>query len=140
VTSSNGDDVAALNAVKPAIIQSLGGEVVAAEPAAGLCTMRFRIGENLCHSGTVVQGGIVTAMLDAGMSHAVFAAHPDVTALNSLEIKVSFLEPSLAGEFRCEARIRRSGYKVAFLEGELYDSAGKLTATASTTAKLGRNR
>ena len=127
-----------MNASRPAIIQSLGGSVIAADPDAGTCTMRFDISEALCHSTNVVQGGIITAMLDASMSHAVFARYPDVNQLSSLEIKVNFLEPSLAGEFSCRASIRRAGYKIAFLEGELYSGEGQLTATATTTAKLGR--
>lgn len=127
-----------MNAARPAIIRSLGGRILEVDPEAGSCVMGFTIGENLCHSTNIVQGGIVTAMLDASMSHATFAKHPEVIQLSSLEIKVSFLEPSLAGQFRARGQIRRAGYKIAFLEGELYNEQGILTATASTTAKLGR--
>ena len=129
-----------LNGHRPAIIRTLGGRVVEADPEAGLCVMAFEITEELCHSTNIVQGGIVTAMLDAAMSHATFVQQPDVVQLSSLEIKVSFLEPSLAGGFTCRGHIRRAGYKIAFLEGELYNDNGVLTATASTTAKLGRPR
>lgn len=129
-----------LNAHRAAIIDTLRGRVVDVDTAEGVCVMEFDIGEELCHSTNIVQGGIVTAMLDACMSHATFAQHPDVTVLSSLEIKVSFLEPSLAGKFTCRGRLRRAGYKIGFLDGELYDSSGKLTATASTTAKFGRAR
>ena len=133
------DIVATMNANRPAILRTLGATVREADPERGLCVIDFEIGGELCHSSNIVQGGIVTAMLDATMSHATFAQQVDVTGLSSLEIKVSFLEPSLAGRFSCRGRIRRSGYKIAFLEGELYDENGRLTATASTTAKLNRN-
>ncbi len=129
--------IAKLNNHRPAIIRTLGGVISDVED--GLCVMEFDIGEQLCHSTNVVQGGIVTAMLDAAMAHAVFANNPDVIGLASLEIKVSFLEPSLAGRFSCRGSIRRAGYKISFLEGELYNAAGTLTATASHTAKLTRS-
>lgn len=127
-----------LNGHKAAIIRTLNGNIVDVDTEAGTLVMEYEIGEELCHSTNIVQGGIVTAMLDACMSHATFAQQPDVVQLSSLEIKVSFLEPSLAGRFTCHGRLRRVGYKIGFLEGELYNSAGKLTATASTTAKLTR--
>ena len=129
-----------LNAHRAAIIETLKGRVVDVDTDAGLCVMEFDIGQELCHSTNIVQGGIVTAMLDACMSHATFAQQPDVTVLSSLEIKVSFLEPSLAGQFTCRGSLRRAGYKIGFLDGELYDAEGTLTATASTTAKFGRSR
>ncbi len=128
--------IAKLNNHRPAIIRTLGGTIVDVDD--GRCVMEFDIGENLCHSTNVVQGGIITAMLDATMAHAVFAHNPDVTGLASLEIKVSFLEPSLAGRFTCRGIIRRAGYKISFLEGELYNADGTLTATSSHTAKLSR--
>ena len=128
--------IATLNNHRPAIIRTLGGYITDVDE--GLCVMEYDISEELCHSTNVVQGGIVTAMLDATMSHAVFANHREVTGLASLEIKVSFLEPSLAGRFTCRGIIRRAGYKISFLEGELYNADGILTATASHTAKLTR--
>ena len=127
-----------LNSRRPAIIRTLQGRVTDADAETGTCVMEFEIGEDLCHSTNVVQGGIITAMLDATMSHATFARHKDITGLASLEIKVSFLEPSLAGRFTCRGQIRGGGYKIGFLEGELFSEDGRLTATASTTAKFTR--
>lgn len=127
-----------LNSAAPAIIRSLGGRVLEADKDKGRCLFEFHIGEEFCHSGNIVQGGIVTAMLDAAMSHAVFVQQADVLGLSTLDIRVSFLEPSLAGRFTCRGSIRRGGYKIAFLEGELYDDAGTLTGTASATAKINR--
>lgn len=129
--------IATLNGRRPAIIRTLGGMIT--DLGEGECLMEYDIGEELCHSTNIVQGGIITAMLDATMSHAVFATQPDVTGLASLEIKVSFLEPSLAGKFTCRGFIRRAGYKISFLEGELYNADGVLTATGSHTAKLTRS-
>jgi uncharacterized protein (TIGR00369 family) len=138
VSEANSKLVDRMNAHRSAIIETLGGCVREADPSAGICVMDYDIDERLCHSTNIVQGGIITAMLDAAMTHATFAQQRDVIGLASLEVKVSFLEPSLAGRFSCYGKVRRCGYKVAFLEGELYNAEGKLTATASTTARLNR--
>lgn len=88
----------------------------------------------------IVQGGFVTAMLDAAMFHAAFGLHPDITNVATLEIKVSFLEPSRAGRFHCRGRLLKLGRSTGFMEGELFDENGVLTATATTTARLVRSR
>jgi uncharacterized protein (TIGR00369 family) len=139
VSNAKAELIEKLNSHRAGIIRTLQGRVTDVDPEAGTLDMEFDIGGELCHSVNIVQGGIVTAMLDATMSHATFAQQPDVRGLSSLEIKVSFLEPSLAGRFRCRGMLKRSGYKIGFLEGELFDSEGKLTATASTTAKFIRS-
>ena len=120
----------------PGFLTMLGGRFVAVDRAAKTCTMEFDISRDFCHSGDVVQGGFITAMLDAVMTHAVFAAEDDVVNLSSLEIKTNYLEATRAGLLRAEGVVIKSGYKLAFLEGRLYDAQGVLTATSSTVAKL----
>ena len=129
-----------LNSRQPACIKTLGGKTVAIDRDGLSCTMEFELGTEFCHSVDVVQGGFITAMLDAAMSHAVFCSHPDVVAIATLEIKVSFLEPSRAGRFSAHGVIRKIGWGTGFMEAELYDENGLLTATATTTAKLGRQK
>jgi uncharacterized protein (TIGR00369 family) len=127
-----------LNASRLAFITMMGGSMLEADPERMNCTMEFNISRDFCHSVDVVQGGFVTAMLDAAMSHAVFAVGGNIVGVSSLEIKTSFLEPTRAGKLRAVGEIIKSGYKVAFMEGRLYDEHGLLTATASTVAKLVR--
>lgn len=132
--------IPALNARRPACLDMLGGKVVAVDRDAGTCTMTFDIGTDFCHSVDIIQGGFVTAMLDAAASHAAFALVDGVTALATLEIKVSFLEPSRAGVYRAVGIINRVGQSTAFLSGELYTDEGRLTAMATTTARLIRKK
>jgi uncharacterized protein (TIGR00369 family) len=114
----------------------LGGRIVAVDRQAQQCTFEFMVSTDFCHSVDVVQGGFVTAMLDAAMSHAVFAAVEGINGVSSLEIKTSYLEPTRAGRLRAEGTVIKSGYKLAFLEGRLYNDDGLLTATSSSVAKL----
>jgi uncharacterized protein (TIGR00369 family) len=135
---SDKDTVERLSAHLPKFIDMLGGRISAADPPGRTCSMDFDISRDFCHSVDIVQGGFVTAMLDAAMTHAIFAADAGVVNVSSLEIKTNYLEPTRAGRLRAVGTVVKSGYKIAFLEGQLYDDQGLLTATASTVAKLVR--
>ena len=132
------ETVERLSAHLPAFLDMLGGRISSADAPGSTCTMEFDISRDFCHSIDIVQGGFVTAMLDAAMTHAIFAADPGVVNVNSLEIKTNYLEPTRAGRLRAVGTVVKSGYKIAFMEGRLYDDQGLLTATASTVAKLVR--
>ena len=125
-----------LNDHRPPCLDSLGAAVKSMDHEEKSAVMTFRIPLDFCHSGNVVQGGFVAAMLDAAMSHAVFTNIDNVIALPTLELKVSYLAASLAGGFSAKGRIIRAGKSIVFLEGELFNEQGELTATASSTAKL----
>lgn len=125
-----------LNDNAPEFIRLMGGRVVELDTEQQTCTFEFNIDHQFCHSVDTVQGGFVTAMLDATMSHACFGLDPSIINVATLEIKVSFYEPSRAGKFRCVGHLRKIGRSTGFLEGELYSDDGILTAKATTTAKL----
>ena len=127
-----------LNARLPGFIPMLGGRIVAIDREERNCTFEFSIGTDFCHSIDVVQGGFVTSMLDAAMSHAVFASEQDIVNLSTLQINTSYLEVTRAGCLRAVGNVVKSSYKTAFLEGRLYNDDGRLVATASAIAKLAR--
>ncbi|MEJ2532980.1 MAG: PaaI family thioesterase [Halioglobus sp.] len=136
---SDKDTVGRLSAHLPKFIDMLGGRISAADAPGRTCSMDFDISRDFCHSVDIVQGGFITAMLDAAMTHAIFAADADVVNVSSLEIKTNYLEPTRAGHLRAVGTVVKSGYRIAFMEGRLYDDRGLLTATASTVAKLVRS-
>ena len=125
-----------LNRRRPPCLAVLNSEVVKIDIDQQTVTLCFDISLNFCHSRNIVQGGFVTAMLDAACSHAVFSARREIQSLSTLEIKVSFLRPSRAGKFSCVGKITQIGGSIAFMVGELFDQKGELTATATSTAKL----
>ncbi len=126
----------ALNNAPPPCMVSLGASILSVSTEDATAELSFDMPLAYCHSGDIVQGGFVTGMLDAAMTMAVFAAQGGVVNLPSLEIKVSFLAPSRAGKFIGKGRILRAGKSIVFLEGELFDEQGVLTATSSSTAKV----
>jgi len=127
-----------LNADAPPFIGMLGGKVVAADPEARTLAFEFNVSTDFCHSVDIVQGGFITAMLDAAMAHAMFAQGSDIVNVASLDVNTSYLEVTRAGRLRAEAHIIKSTYKTAFLESKLYDGSGTVTAIASSVAKLVR--
>ena len=130
--------IAESNQHSPKFIRLMGGKLVDVDTEKCACTFEFEIGTDYCHSIDIVQGGFVTAMLDAAMSHAMFLHDPDIVGLSSLEIKTSYLEPTRAGKLRVEGWAIKQGYKIVFMEGHVYNEDGILTATASTVSKISR--
>ena len=127
-----------LSAQFPAFIGLLGGGIAEANPEEGRLVMTFDVSRDYCHSGDIVQGGFITAMLDAAMSHAVFACDDTVVGLSSLEISTRYLEVARAGLLRAEGNIVRHSYKTVFLEGRLFDAEQQLVAMAHSVARLAR--
>ena len=127
-----------LSAHFPPFVGLLGGRLIEADPEEGKVVMTYDVSREFCHSGDIVQGGFITAMLDAAMSHAVFASDDTVAGLSSLEISTRYLEVARAGFLRAEGRIVRLSYKTAFLDGSLFDGDDRLVATTHSVAKLAR--
>ena len=101
--------------------------------------MRFDARPEFCHSdGKVVQGGFITAWMDAAMAHAVRQASHGESSAMTLELKVTFIAAVGPGRVLAVGRVVSMGRSVAFLEGQLLDGGGKLLATSSSTAKLFR--
>ena len=125
-----------INLRGPKFIGMLGGQLIDFDSDKITCTFEFDISQDFCHSIDIVQGGFVTAMLDAAMSHAVFICNQEILNVSSLEIKTSYLAPTRAGKLRVEGWVIKQSYKTAFMEGRLYNQDNELTATASSVAKL----
>ncbi|WP_339721928.1 PaaI family thioesterase [uncultured Paraglaciecola sp.] len=127
-----------INAQAPKFIGMLGGELIDFDADKTACTFEFNISKDFCHSIDIVQGGFVTAMLDAAMSHAIFIGAQEMINVSSLEIKTSYLEATRAGKLRVEGWVIKQSYKTAFMEGRIYNQDNQLTATASSVAKIVR--
>jgi uncharacterized protein (TIGR00369 family) len=120
----------------PKFITMMAGKLIDFDTDKTACTFEFNISKDFCHSIDVVQGGFVTAMLDAAMSHAVFICDQEIQNVSSLEIKTSYLAVTRAGKLRVEGWVIKQSYKTAFMEGRIYNQDNELTATASSVAKL----
>jgi len=131
--------IAQLNSRQAPIIRSLQGRVQAYAAERRELRMGFEITPELCHSVDIVQGGIVTAMLDASMAHVVLVTEGVAISVASIDIQVSFLRPARAGAFTAVGSYVKPGRTIAFLKAELYNATGDLVATATSAAHLTRH-
>ena len=81
-----------------------------------------------------VQGGYLCAMLDECMSVACMVASKMTAVAPTAEMKTTFLRPAMPGPLKGIGRVIRWGRNIAFTEGELYGSDGRLVAKATGTA------
>lgn len=128
--------VETMNARLPPAIRTLKARVLEFLPESHMLTMEFTMGLEFCHSGDVVQGGFVTAMLDAAMSHALSAASHLKASASTIDITVSFLKSTRAGRHVAKGYVIKKGRTVGFMRGELYNEKGDLTATATASAVI----
>jgi len=111
--------------------------IVSDDAQAGVVRAEFDALPRFCHTdGRIVQGGFVTAWLDFSMAQAALRRSAEPVGVASLEIKVNFLQRVGPGRVIAEGRVQRLGRRVAFLEASLFDQAGALLATATSTALL----
>lgn len=125
-----------MNSNYPPAIRTLKAKVLDYHPEIHMLEMEFTMGLEFCHSGDVVQGGFVTAMLDAGMSHAMSAASHLKSSASTIDITVSFLKATRAGRHVAKGYVVKKGRTIGFMRGELYNEKGDITATATASAVL----
>ncbi len=124
----------------PDFIRLLGGTITDLDVALQKAVFNFTVPLDYCHSGDVVQGGFVTAMLDAAMSHALFGTCDDIANIASLDITTQFVgicrgaQPLLVSGW-----VKKATYRTGFLEASIHDPSGELVATAQSVAKLSRH-
>jgi uncharacterized protein (TIGR00369 family) len=97
--------------------------------------------ESLYNPIGMVHGGVAATMLDSVIGCAVHTTLPAGVGYSSVELKVSFLRAIRGdtGPIRATGRVVKEGSRIAFAEGEIRDSSGKLLATGSGTCVITRS-
>ena len=103
------------------------------EVGPGTVTFRCRPAESHYNPIGTVHGGLVCTLLDSALGCATHTTLPAGTGYTSIEIKVNYLRPVTvdSGPLICTGRVTKPGSRVAFAEGEVLDSRGRVVATAS---------
>ena len=84
----------------------------------------------------IVQGGFLSAMLDDTMGPLIFVMTEGRMFATTIDLHVHFLRPVKPGPIMTKAQLTQLGKKVAFAEGQLFDSDGRLSARATCSALL----
>jgi uncharacterized protein (TIGR00369 family) len=85
--------------------------------------------------GPIVQGGLVTALLDAAMGGACWTVLDRDQAFLTADLRVEFLRSAAAGTLSARGWVVRRTRRVVFCAAELYrgESKGELLATSRCT-------
>jgi uncharacterized protein (TIGR00369 family) len=131
-------DEMGLSLPEDGLLESMGFvQVLSTDRKLGVVRAEFEAMKRFCHTdGTIVQGGFISGWLDFSMAQAVIVRAAEPVGVASLELKVNFLQRVGPGRVIAEGRVLRMGRRVAFLEATLFDPAGAVLATASSTALL----
>jgi uncharacterized protein (TIGR00369 family) len=123
--------------IPPAPIAKLFGfRLAKVEP--GLAVFTLPIGEHMYNPIGSVHGGTAATLLDSVMGCCIHTLLPAGRAYSTLEIKISYLRPmtDALNEVTAEGRVINLGRKAAFSEGKIFDAAGKIYATGTSTCAV----
>jgi len=105
----------------------------------GKARLALDVRPELMNSWDAVHGGATMTLLDIALAVALRSLDAAEKGAITVELKVNFIGPGL-GTLVADGRCVHAGKTVAFCEGEVHDSSGKLVATASGTFMLRRER
>jgi len=112
-------------------MQTLGARIAEAEP--GRVVVELDAGPEHRHGGGVVQGGVITQIADAAMGMSLATLQKDRMWNTTIELKINFLRPVVQGTLRAVGRVVEIKQTLLFGEADVFDSDGRLIATASST-------
>lgn len=84
-------------------------------------------------SGPVVQGGMVTALLDAAMGGACWTVLDRDQVFLTADLRVEFLRSTRPGPLRAVGTVVRRSRRVVFCAADLFDESDQLLATSRCT-------
>jgi uncharacterized protein (TIGR00369 family) len=105
----------------------------------GKARLELDVRPELMNSWDAVHGGVTMTLLDIALAVALRSLDPHESGAITVELKVNFVGPGL-GTLIADGRCVHRGKTIAFCDGEVHDSSGKLVATASGTFMLRRAR
>src|SRR5262245_58362594 len=122
--------------VQPAISKLLGWKLLTLDDAKGTIEVEFSALPDFINPIGTIQGGIITAMLDAAMGPAATAFLGGHHAAVTAELKTSFMRPAAVGSVFVEANVVHRGRSIVFLRGRMKDGENRLIAESTATARI----
>jgi uncharacterized protein (TIGR00369 family) len=86
--------------------------------------------------GPIVQGGLITALLDAAMGGACWTLLDRDQVFLTADLRVEFLRPARPGLLSATGTVVRRSRRAAFCAAEMQDAAGSLLASSRCTQIL----
>lgn len=121
----------------PPIAKLLGWKLLAHDAEKQWIRVGFDPKPEFLNPAGLIQGGILTAMLDDTFGPAVIVASQGTLYTSTIDLHTHFLRPVKLGPITTEAIVTKLGKKVAFTEGALFDADGNKCVRATSSASLG---
>jgi uncharacterized protein (TIGR00369 family) len=87
-------------------------------------------------AGHVIQGGLVTAVLDSAMGGACWTVLDNHEVFLTADLRVEFFRPSRPGLLRARGRVLRRTSRVVFCAADLFDDTDTTLASSRCTQVL----
>ena len=104
------------------------------EVGAGTTTWEYTVDPAHFNPNGVLHGGVLMALLDTAMGHAVSEMVMPQGRFNAAaQLNINFLEPIRAGVVRARATVIKLGKRMAVAEGRATNEAGVVVGIATST-------
>ncbi len=84
-------------------------------------------------AGPVIQGGLVTAVLDSAMGGACWTTLDNHEVFLTADLRVEFFRPTRPGTLRAVGTVERRTSRVVFCSAKLLDATGAVLAASRCT-------
>ncbi|MEX3994717.1 PaaI family thioesterase [Paraburkholderia sp. EG286A] len=101
---------------------------------AGALSIGFTAPEYAIQGNGVVSGGTLASMLDLSMALTLLSKLGHGRTCATISLTVNMIEPGHIGGFIADARVKRLGGRVAFLEADLRDAMGSRCVASATAS------
>jgi uncharacterized protein (TIGR00369 family) len=112
-------------------METLGARISESEP--GRVVLELEAGPKHRHGGGIVQGGVITQIADAAMGMSLATLQEDGLWNTTIELKINFIRPVVAGRLRAVGRVVEIKQTLMFSEADVLDDQDRLVARASST-------
>jgi len=103
----------------------------------GTATWEYTVDPAHYNTNCVLHGGVLMALLDTAMGHAVAALVGPQGRFNAAaQFNIHFFLPIKSGLIRARAEVKKLGKRLAVVESEAVDQDGRLLGIATSTHSL----
>jgi uncharacterized protein (TIGR00369 family) len=103
----------------------------------GRSTWEYTVDPAHYNTNGVLHGGVLMALLDTAMGHAVGDLAAATGRFNAAaQLNINFLVPVKTGLVRANGEVKKMGKRLAVVEAEAVDEAGRVLALATATHSL----
>ena len=99
----------------------------------GYARFSLQIKEDLLQGDGVMQGGLIVAMADEAMAHAIMTVLKPNENIVTVELKNNFIAPAIRGTLSAEATVFRKGRSLVIADCLVTDDNGEAVSRATST-------